>query len=155
MKTSILVAAVVACVLAIPMAAAQDKAAPAKPAMSMPMDAHMSQMHTNMALMQSQMDKIHMTTNSNERQTLMLAHMKTMQESMAMMESMSKPMTMDGSQSGGMAMGGDKGKPGDKGMMGGDMMRHHHMMQERMGMMTTMMQQMLDHLQVMESIQGK
>ena len=154
MKTSILFAAVVACALAVPMASAQDKAAPAKPAMSMPMDAHMSQMHTNMTSMQSQMDKIHATTNPNERQKLMQAHMQAMQESMAMMEGMSKPM-MDGSQSGGMAMGGDKGKPGDKGMMDGDMMKHHHMMQERMGMMTTMMQQMLDHLQVMESVAGK
>jgi len=155
MKTSILTAALVTCVLAVPMASAQDKAAPVKPAMSMPMDAHMSQMHTNMTLMQSQMDKIHATTNPNERQKLMQAHMQAMQESMAMMESMSKPMTMDASQSGGMAMGGDKGKQGDKGMMGGDMMKHHQMMQERMGMMTTMMQQMLDHLQAMESMPAK
>jgi len=54
-----------------------------------------------------------------------------------------------------MGMGGDKGGQGDKGMMGGDMMKHHQMMQERMGMMTTMMQQMLDHLQAMESMPAK
>ena len=155
MKTSILAAAVVTCTLVTPMASAQDTAAPAKPAMSMPMDAQMSQMHTNMTLMQSQMDTIHATTNPKERQKLMQAHMQTMQESMAMMRSMSKPMPMGGGQGGGMAMGGDKGKPGDKGMMGGDMMQHHHMMQERMGMMTMMMQQMLDHLQMMESMPAK
>ena len=152
MKTSILAAAVVTCALVTPMASAQDTAAPAKPAMSMPMDAQMSQMHTNMTLMQSQMDTIHATTNPKERQKLMQAHMQTMQESMAMMRSMSKPTPMGGGQGGGMAMGGDKGKPGDKGMMGGDMMKHHQMMEERMGMMQTMMEQMLQHQQAMESM---
>mgnify|MGYP001096200455 FL=1 len=155
MKTLILVAVVVACSLVVPMASAQDTAAPAKTAMSMPMDAHMSQMHTNMTLMQTQMDKIHATTNPKERKTLMQAHMQTMQESMAMMRSMSKPMPMDGSQGGGMAMGGDKGQPGDKGMMGGDMMKRHQMMEERMGMMQTMMEQMLQHQQAMESMPAK
>ena len=155
MKTSILAAAVVTCTLVTPMASAQDTAAPAKPAMSMPMDAQMSQMHTNMTLMQTQMDKIHATTNPKERKTLMQAHMQTMQESMAMMRSMSKPMPMDGSQGGGMAMGGDKGQPGDKGMMGGDMMKRHQMMEERMGMMQTMMEQMLQHQQAMESMPVK
>lgn len=155
MKTLILVAVVVACSLVVPMASAQDTAAPAKTAMSMPMDAHMSQMHTNMTLMQTQMDKIHATTNPKERHKLMQAHMQTMQESMAMMRSMSKPMPMDGSQGGGMAMGGDKGQPGDKGMMGGDMMKRHQMMEERMGMMQTMMEQMLQHQQAMESMPAK
>lgn len=150
MKTSILAAAVVTCTLVTPMASAQDTAAPAKPAMSMPMDAQMSQMHTNMTLMQSQMDTIHATTNPKERQKLMQAHMQTMQESMAMMRSMSKPMPMGGGQGGGMAMGGDKGKPGDKGMM-----KHHQMMEERMGMMQTMMEQMLQHQQAMESMPAK
>ena len=155
LKTSILVAAFVTCALVAPLASAQDQAAPAKPAMSMPMDAQMSQMHTNMTLMQSQMDTIHATTNPKERQKLMQAHMQTMQDSMAMMRSMSKPMPMDGSQGGGMAMGADKGKPSDKGMMGGDMMKHHQMMEERMGMMQTMMEQMLQHQQVMESMPAK
>lgn len=155
MKTSILVAAVVTCVLAVPMASAQDKAAPVKPAMSMPMDAQMSQMQTNMTLMQTQMDRIHATTDPKERQKLMQAHMQTMQDSMAMMRSMSKPMTMDGSQPGGMAMDSDKGKPGDKGMMGGDMMKHHQVTEDRMGMMQTMMEQILQHQQVMESMPAK
>ena len=139
MKTPIFFATVITCALVVPVASAQDAAAPAKPAMSMPMDAHMSQMHTNMTLMQSQMDTIRATTNPLARQKLMQAHMQTMQDSTAMMRSMDKPMSMDGGQGGGMAMGGDKGKPGDKGMMGGDMMKHHQMMEERMGMMQTMM----------------
>ena len=155
MKTPMLAAAVGTCALVAAMASAQETAAPAKPAMSMPMDAQMSQMHTNMTLMQSQMDTIHATTNPKERHKLMQAHMQTMQESMAMMRSMSKPMTMHGGQGGGMAMGGDKGKPGDKGMMGGDMMKHHQMMEQRMGMMQTMMEQMLQHQQVMESMPTK
>jgi len=133
MKTPMLVAAVITCALVVPVvASAQDTAAPAKPAMSMPMDAHMSQMHTNMTLMQSQMDTIRATTNPQERQKLMQTHMQTMQESMAMMRDMSKPMTM-----------------------GGDMMKHHQMMQERMGMMQTMMDQMLQHQQMMESMPAK
>jgi len=154
MKTSILVAAFVTCALAAPLASAQDQTAPAKPAMSMPMDAQMSQMHTNMTLMQSQMDTIHATTNPKERQTLMQAHMQTMQDSMTMMLSMSKPM-MDGGQAGGMAMDGAPAKAGDKGMMSGDMMKHHQMMEERMRMMEMMMQQMLQHEQMMESMHVK
>ena len=149
MKTSILVAAVVACTLAVPIASAQDKAAPAKPAMSMPMDAQMSQMQANMTEMQAQMDKIHATTSPKERQKLMQAHMQTMQESMALMRSMSKPMTMDDGPGGGMAMGSDKG------MMGGDMKKHHQMMEGRMGMMQMMMDQMLQHQQAMESMPVK
>ena len=153
MKTPILTAAIVAFALTAPVASAQDQAAPAQPAMGM--DAHMSAMQTNMKEMQALMEKIHATTNPKERQKLMQAHMQTMQDSMAMMRSMNKPMTMDGGPGGAIAMGADKGKPGDKGMMGGDMMKHHQMMQERMGMMTTMMQQMLDHLQAMESMPAK
>ena len=155
MKTPIFFAAIITCALVVPVASAQDTAAPAKPTMSMPMDATMSQMHTNMTLMQSQMDTIRATTNPKERQKLMQTHMQTMQESMAMMHNMGKPMMMDHDQGGGMAMSGDKGKPGDKGMMGGDMMKHHQMMEERMGMMQTMMDQMLQHQQMMESMPAK
>jgi len=91
MKTPMLVAAVITCALVVPVVvSAQDTAAPAKPALSMPMDAHMSQMHTNMTLMQSQMDTIRATTNPQERQKLMQTHMQTMQESMAMMRDMMK-----------------------------------------------------------------
>lgn len=88
MKTPILFAAVFTCALVVPVASAQDTTAPTKPAMSTPMDAHMSQMQTNMTLMQSQMDTIRATTNPKERQKLMQAHMQTMQENMGMMRTM-------------------------------------------------------------------
>ena len=133
-----LVASIVACALAVPVASAQDKSAPAKPAMSVEMDAQMSRMQENMRAMRAQMEKIHATTDPKERQKLMQAHMQTMQDNMKAMHSMSKPMMMDGGQGGGMAMGGD-------------MMKHHQMMEERMGMMEMMMEQMLQHQQMMES----
>lgn len=155
MKTSILVAAAVACALAVPMASAQDQTAPAKPTMDVQMDAQMSQMQANMKDMQAQMAKIHATTNPKERQKLMQAHMQTMRDSMAMMGNMNKPMMMDGGQGGGMPMGADKAKPAGKGMMGGDMMKHHQMMEDRMGMMQMMMDQMLQHQQMMESMPAK
>jgi len=156
MKKSILCVAITACALSsVPLASAQDKNAPAKPATSMPMDAQMSQMQENMTKMRSQMDTIHATTDPKVRQKLMQAHMQTMQESMAMMGTMSKPMTMAGGQGAGMAMGGDKGMPADKGMMGGEMMQRHHMMEKRMGMMQMMMEQMLQHQQAMESMPAR
>jgi len=156
MKASFLLIAVTACVLSsAPLATAQDEAAPTKPAMSTEMDAQMSQMRANMTEMQAQMEKVHATTDPKERQKLMRAHMQTMQESMAMMRSMNKPMVMDGSQCGAMAIGGDKSMPSDKGMMGGDMMQHHQMMEKRMGMMQMMMDQMLQHQQMMESTPAK
>jgi hypothetical protein len=156
MKTSILFVAITACALSsIQLASAQDKDAPAKPEMSMPMDAKMSQMQDNMTKMKSQMDKIHATTDPKARQALMQAHMQTMQECMAMMGQMNKPMMMGGGQGAGMAMGGDKGMAGDKGMMGSDMMQHHQMMEKRMSMMQMMMEQMLQHQQAMESTPAK
>jgi len=169
MKTSLLFIAVTACTLSsIPLASAQDTATPAKPAMSMEMDAQMSQMQTNMTKMQSQMTKIHATSDPKERQKLMQAHMQTMQESTAMMRTMDKPMRMAGGQGTGMAMGGDKSTPGQQGMMGGDMstpgqqgmmggdmMQRHQMMERRMGMMQMMMDQMLQHQQVMESMPAR
>lgn len=156
MKTSYLFVAITACALSsIPLASAQDKAASASPAVKMQMDAQMTEMQAKMAAMQLQMDKIHATTEPKERQKLMQAHMQTMQECMAMMRNMSTPMKMDGGQGDGMAMGADKGMPGDKGMMGGGMMQHHQMMEERMGMMQMMMDQMLQHQQAMESVPAK
>ena len=150
MKTSILFVAITACALSsIPLASAEDKDAPAKPEMSMPMDAKMTQMHENMTKMQSQMDKIHATTDPKARQALMQAHMQTMQECMAMMGQMNKPMMMGGGQGAGMAMGDHKD------MMGGDMMQRHQMMEKRMGMMQMMMEQMLQHQQAMESTPTK
>lgn len=155
MKAPLLFAAVITCALPVPVAFAQDMTAPAKPAISMPIDSHMSQMQTNMTLMQSQMDTIRATTDPKERQKLMQTHMQAMQENVAMMRNMSKPTKMGGGQSGGMAMTAEQGKPSGNGMMGGDMMKHHQMMEERMGMMQAMMDQMLQHQQVMESMPAK
>ena len=56
MKTSILVATIVACALSTPIVSAQEKPAPDKPAMNMGMDKHMSQMQEKMKAMQAQMD---------------------------------------------------------------------------------------------------
>jgi hypothetical protein len=156
MKTSYLYVAITACALSsIPLAAAEDKAASASPAMKMQMDAQMTEMQANMVKMQSQMDQIHATTDPRERRKLLQSHMQTMQECMAMMRTSSKPMKMDGGQGDGMAMGPGKGIPGDKGMMGGDMMQHHQMMEKRMGMMQMMMDQMLQHQQAMESMPAR
>ena len=118
MKTSILVATIVACSLAAPFASAQERAAPARPAMSMDMDKQMPQMQQNMKAMQEQMEKIRTTTDPKERQDLLQKHMQTMQENMQAMRSMGGPMMMDGAQDGGMMMGGAQGG----GMMQGDKM---------------------------------
>ena len=160
MKTSRLLVAVAVCALSsVPLASAQDSAATAKPAMSMEMDAQMVQMHDKTTQMQSEMDAIRAATDPKERQKLMQAHMQTMQDSMATMRSMSKAMTAD-SHGGGMAMGGSKempakGAPADMGMMSGNMMQRHQMMERRMEMLQTMIDQMLQHQQVMESTRAK
>ena len=51
MKTSILVAAIVACAVSAPIVSAQEKPAPDKPAMGMDMNKHMGQMQENMKAM--------------------------------------------------------------------------------------------------------
>ena len=109
MKTSILVAAIVACALSAPIVSAQEKSAPAKPAMSMDMDKQMPQMQENMKKMQQQMEKLRATTDPKERQKLMQEHMQTMQENMKTMRGMGGPMMMGSGQRGGMMMGGKKG----------------------------------------------
>ena len=55
MKNSILVAATVACAPSAPFVSAQEKSAPAKPAMSMGMDRQRSRMQEHMKEMQRQM----------------------------------------------------------------------------------------------------
>jgi capsule polysaccharide export protein KpsE/RkpR len=154
MKTPLLLVTIVACSLSqVPLASAQDKDAPTKPATSVQTDANMSQMQANMTKMQAQMNQIQATTDPETRQTLMRSHMQTMQESMTMMGQMKKPM-MDGGQRPGMGMGGDKGMA-DKNMMGGDMMQRHQMMEQRLDMMHMMMEQMLRHQQAMESMPAR
>ena len=150
MKTAIMISTIVACALSAPVVSAQDKAAPAKPAMNMDMDKHMSQMQEKMKAMQAQMDTIHKTTDPKERQKLMQAHMQAMQENMKAMRGMGGSMMKSGGEHGGMAMGGKKG-----GMKEGDMMKHHEMMANRMDMMQMMMEQMMQHDHAMESMPAK
>ena len=148
MKTSILISAIAACALSAPMAFAQEKPAPAKPAMSMD-DKQTPPSQENMKLMQQQMDKIATTTDPKERQKLMQAHMQTMQENMKAMRSMGGPMMMDDKKSGGMMekKGGMKG-----GMKDGDMNKRQEMTEKRMDMMQMMMEQMMQHDQAKDSM---
>lgn len=150
MKTSLLVAAIVGSTLSMPILAAQDKVAPAKPVMSMEMDKQMSKMQEKMKVMQAQMDKIHKTTDPAERNKLMQAHMQAMMENMTMMRSMGGPMMMGAGDHGSMKMGDKKGA-----MMGGDMMQHHEMMEKRIDMMQMMMEQMMQRDQAMGSMPAK
>ena len=148
MKTTLLSAAIIACSLSVPGVSAQEKSAPAKPAMSMDMDKQMPQMQEKMKAMQGQMDKIRKTTDPKERQKLMQEHMQAMQENMKSMRSMGGAMMMGGKKDG-MASGDHKG------MAGGDMMKHHSMMENRMDMMQMMMEQMMQRDQAMESMHAK
>lgn len=134
MKTSILVAIIVACGLSAPIVSAQEKPAPDKPAMNMDMDKHMGQMQEKMKAMQAQMDKIRNTTDPKERQKLMQEHMQAMQENMK-------------------AMHGMGGKKGD--MKDGDMLKRHEMMGQRIDMMEMMIEQMMRRDQMKESMPAK
>ena len=136
MKTLILVAAIVACALAAPIVAAQEKSAPATPAMSMDMDKQMPQMLENMKKMQTQMEKIRKTTDSKERRKLLQEHMQAMQVGMNLMQSVGGPMMM--------RMLGDK--PGTS-----DPKQQQEMMAWRMDMMQMMMEQVIQHDQMTES----
>ncbi|TAK72432.1 MAG: hypothetical protein EPO19_01775 [Betaproteobacteria bacterium] len=149
MKTSILVAAIIAGALAAPIASAQDKHVHPKPAASMDADKHMSQMQEKMKAMQQQMEKLQATTDPQERRKLMQEHMQAMQENMKAMRGMGGPMMMGSGQGGGMA------KSGHKHTAGGDMMQHHAMMEKRMDMMQMMMEQMMQHDQAMQSMPAK
>ena len=136
MKTSILVAIIVACGLSAPIVSAQEKPAPDNPAMNkdMDMDKHMGQMQEKMKAMQAQMDKIRNTTDPKERQKLMQEHMQAMQENMK-------------------AMHGMGGKKGD--MKDGDMLKRHEMMGQRIDMMEMMIEQMMRRDQMKESMSAK
>jgi len=140
LKTTVLVAAIVICALSAPIVSAQDKSAPAKPAMSMEMDKRMPQMQENMKNMQHQMEKLRATTDPKERKKLMQEHMQAMQANMEMMRSMSGPMMMGGKK---------------EGMTDADMMKRHEMMEKRMDMMQMMMEQMMQHDQMTEAMPAK
>ena len=128
MKSSILVAAIVACALSAPIVSAQEKSAPAKPAMGMDMDKQMPQMQEKMKAMQGQMDKIRKTTDPRERQKLMQEHMQTMQENMNTLRGIGGPMT-DSGQRGTMAIDRHNDMAGDA------MTQHHEMLEKRMDML--------------------
>jgi hypothetical protein len=150
MKPSILISALIACALSAPIASAQGKPVPAKPAMNMDMEKHMGEMQDKMKAMQAQMDTIRTVTDPEVRQRLMQEHMQSMQENMKTMHAMGGPMMQGGGQQGGMKMGGKAG-----GMAGGDMMKHHEMMEKRMDMMQMMMEQMMQHDQMIHSMPAK
>ena len=147
MKTSTLISAIAvcgllaACTTPAPVVSAQDQSAAAKPAMSMDMEKHMSQMQEKMKAMQAQMNTIRSTTDPKERQQLMQEHMQAMQENMKMMRGMGGPMMMGGQKGGG--------------IMGGDPKQRQEMMEKRMDMMQMMMEQMMQHDQMMESMPAK
>ena len=101
MKTPILSAAIVACLLSTSIATAQEKPASAKQAMGMDMDKHMPHMQENMKKMQQQMDKVSATSDPKERQKLMQEHMQAMQENMKTMRGMGGPMMTGSGQGGG------------------------------------------------------
>lgn len=150
MKNTIMISAIAACVLAAPIASAQDKHAHGKPAASADKDQHMTQMQEKMKAMQAQMETIRIVTDPAVKQRLMQEHMLAMQESMKAMRGMGGGMMMGGGQHGGMAMGGKKG-----GMKEGDMMKHHAIMENRMDMMQMMMEQMMQRDQIMQPMPAK
>lgn len=150
MKASLLISAMLACALSVPVASAQDKSTPARPAMGAEMDKQMPLMQENMEKMQKQMDRIRSTTDPKERQKLMQEHMQTMQENMKMMHGMGGPMMMGSGQRGGRMMADRKA-----GMTEGDMMKRHEMMEKRMDMMQMMMDQMLQRSQAAESMPAR
>jgi len=147
MKSSILISAIVAGALSVPIASAHDKHAHEKPALNADMnkdrDMDVSRMHARMQVMQAQMDTIRNSTDPAQRQTLMQEHMQTMQENMKTMRAMGGPMMKDGGGHDGMMMGGKK-----DGMTGGDMMTRHAMMEQHMDMMQMTMEQMMQHDQM-------
>jgi len=149
MKTSILIATAAACMVAAPMAFADDMAAPTKPGMNMGMkmgaDGKVSQMEQNMKDLQLQMDKIHRTSDPKERQRLMDAHMQAMQDHMKAMRDMGGPMMKGGMHD--RMMGGKNG-----GMTNDDIMKMQEMQNTRLDMMQMMMEQMMQRDQVMEAM---
>jgi hypothetical protein len=150
MKHSILFAALTVAVLSAPSGFAQDaKPAPAKPAtgMGMGVDKQMPLMQESMKAMQQQMATLQKTADPKERQKLLQEHMQAMQDNMKTMRGMGGPMMMGGGQAGGMGMG--------KGTAGGDMVKRYDLMENRMDMMQMMMEQMMQHDQMMQSIPAK
>ena len=99
------------------------------PASDMAMPDHMAKMDAQMKTMQSMHDKMMAAKTPEERKALMGEHMKAMQDGMAMMGKMGSSGAMSGMDAG-----------TKKGGMSMDMM------DKRMGMMTSMMQMMMDRM---------
>jgi len=118
-------------------------------------------MHKRMKNMQDLMEKLHSTSDPQEREKLMKEHMESMREGMKMMASMmdkggmmgkKKPRDDAGAgkenyQNGDIASSGNppEGGQGGEMMMGGMMMKMHKKMQERMDAMQKMMEQIIEH----------
>ena len=101
------------------------------PVKSMSMD-KMAAMDRHMKAMQAMHGKMASAKTPEERQALMVEHMKLMQEGMGMMKNM-----------GGMpGMGGMQSSKG----MSGTMADRQQMMEKRMEMMESMMQMMMDRM---------
>lgn len=114
-------------------------------------DKQMAQMQERMKEMQSQMERVYKTKDPDERRKLMLEHMESMNQGMKMMRGMGGGMMMGmmGGKSGGMgSMMGDGGKP----VM--DPKQRQDMMEKRIDMMHMMMEQMMQHQQMMQSPSG-
>ncbi|MEO8859441.1 MAG: hypothetical protein ABI343_20850 [Burkholderiaceae bacterium] len=104
--------------------------APSSAAPGMPMGGQggsMAQMDAQMKMMRETHDKMMQAKSPEERNALMVTHMKQMQDGMAMM---------------GMGSGGMAGMQG-KSPMAGDMAARQQMMEKRMEMMQSMMQMMM------------
>jgi TolA-binding protein len=108
-------------------------------------DKQWAQMQEHMKQMQTQMEKIHKTTDPKERQKLMQEHMQSMREHMKMMHGAGGCMMM------GMMARGDQsgtGKPDrgmNCGMMDADPSHRQETLEQRMDMMQMMMDQMMQH----------
>ena len=105
----------------MPMAAAPSVAAPD----------HLAHMDMQIKTMQAMHEKMMSAKTPEERNKLMVEHMKSMQDGMKMMEGMASP-----------GMAGMQGMQGGMGGMGA----HHAMMEKRMAMMQTMMKMMMNRL---------
>ena len=101
----------------------------------------MAAMESQMKIMREMHEKMMAAKTPEESKALMGEHMKTMQDGMAMMGKMDSA----GGTKGTGGMGG-MGANARNGGMSMDMKSHHDMMEMRMGMMTSMMQMMMDRL---------
>ena len=105
----------------------------------------MGQMDARMKAMKEMHQKFMAAKTPEERQALMPEHMKSMQETMTMMDSM-RSGGMD--HQGGMGKMGGAAKGAKMDKMHDDMMAKHQLMEKRMEMMESMVQMVLDRLQL-------